>query len=656
MPLLPPPLRRLGGALLLASFAAGCAGSSATVSPAPSDVAKSFRLPENEAWNRAVAAGTRTATGEPGPRYWQQWADYRLEAELNPVAKRLTGRGTVTYFNRSPDTLRVVWVHLYENLYAPDTRKNTDVPWALEGIALTRVAAQGRDLAPGDGKSPGYVVQGTVMRIDLPRPIVPGGTADFAFAWGLRVPPDGAPRGGQDGDAYMINYWYPQIAVYDDVSGWQVDQYYGNAEFYMGYGDYDVSLTLPAGWLVSATGELQNAPEVLTAQTRDRLAAAAHAPAVVHVVTEADRGAGRATQPGTGGKLTWHFRATNVRDVAWGASANYLWDAAPAAVGDRDGDGTPDTTLVEAFWRPEQRKNHWDRSALYAQHSVQFLSRYLWPYPYSHMATMDGPRSCGGMEYPMMTCIGGDWDTTEMYEVTVHEIGHMWFPMQVGSDEKRYAWMDEGLTQFDQSQAMADFFPGFDDEARNREHYLQLAQVGGEVELMRHGDRYPTYLTYGVATYYKTATILVALRAVLGKETFERAYREYGRRWLGKHPDPWDFWHTFENVSGRDLTWFWRTWFYETWTLDQAIDTVVVTGDSVDVVVGNRGRAPMPVLLAITREGGRVDRVTLPVEAWFGGAKRQTLRVSNNPAVTKVVIDPGQEFPDLDRSNQAWPR
>jgi hypothetical protein len=603
-----------------------------------------------------VAAGTRTTTGEPGPRYWQQWADYRLEAELNPVAKRLTGRGTVTYFNRSPDTLHAVWVHLYQNLYAPDTRKNTDVPWALEGIALTRVAAQGRDLAPGDGKTPGYVVRGTVMRIDLPRPIAPGGTADFAFAWGLRVPPEGAPRGGQDGDAYFINYWYPQIAVYDDLSGWQVDQYYGNAEFYMGYGDYDVSLTLPAGWLVSATGELQNAPEVLTVRTRDRLAAAAHSRAVVHIVTEADRGAGRATQRGAEGKLTWHFRAKGVRDVAWGASADYLWDAAPAAVGDRDGDGSPDTTRVEAFWRPEQRKNHWDQSARYAQHSVQFLSGYLWPYPYSHMTTMDGPRSCGGMEYPMMTCIGGDWDTTGMYEVTVHEIGHMWFPMQVGSDEKRYAWMDEGLTQFDQSQAMPDFFPGFDDEARNRDHYLQLAEVGGEVELMRHGDRYPSYLTYGVATYYKTATILVALRAVVGKETFERAYREYGRRWLGKHPAPWDFWHTFESVSGRDLTWFWRSWFYETWTLDQAIDTVMVTGDSVDVVVGNRGRAPMPVLLAVTREGGRVDRVTLPVEAWFGGAKRQTLRVSNSPAVTKVEIDPGEEFPDLNRANQVWPR
>jgi hypothetical protein len=260
------------------------------------------------------------------------------------------------------------------------------------------------------------------------------------------------------------------------------------------------------------------------------------------------------------------------------------------------------------------------------------------------------------MEYPMMTCIGGQWDTLGLYEVITHEIGHMWFPMIVGSDEKRYAWMDEGLTQFDQSQSMADFFKGFDDEARNRKNYLDFAEMGSEVELMHHGDRYPSYPAYGVASYYKPATVMVALRAVLGEATFNKAYKEYISRWTYRHPSPYDLFNTFENVSGRDLSWFWRSWFFETWKLDQAIDTVTTAGDSLAVVVANRGKAPMPMYLTVTRIDGRVERDTLPAEVWLQGERRQTIRVAREPAIRSIEIDAEKEFPDLDRSNQVWPR
>jgi hypothetical protein len=648
---------------LVASGAACSSGRTAPTYPAPSHGtagtavrARAMELPVSEAYDRAVAQGTRTQTGAPGPRYWQQWADYRLEAELNPVSKRLMGKGSVTYYNRSPDTLRVVYVQLLHNIFAPNSRHNTDVPWAVEGVELSRVAAQGQDLKAHDEGGPGYEVDGTIMRIRLPRSLPPGGSANFDFAWKLRVPPDGAPRGGQDGEAFYINYWYPQMAVYDDVNGWHTDQYLGNAEFYMGYGNYDVALTVPAGWLVDATGRLQNPTEVLSAQTRARLDSASLSSSVVHVVTEADRTPGISTTAGANGKLTWRFRAENVRDVAWGTSAKYLWDATNAVVGDANGDGRPDTTAIYAFYRPEQRFSHWDQSARYSRHSIEFFSRYLSPYPYPHMTAVDGPTSCGGMEYPMMTCIGGQWDTLGLYEVTSHEVGHMWFPMIVGSDEKRHAWMDEGLTQFDQSQAMADFFKGFDDEARNRKNYLDFAEMGREVELMRHGDRYPTYHSYGVASYYKPASILIALRGVLGPETFGRAYREYVRRWSYKHPSPYDLFNTFENVSGQDLSWFWRSWFFETWKLDQAIDTVTTAGDSLEIVVENRGRAVMPVRLAVTRSNGRVERVALPVEVWLTGQRRRTVRVAREPTIKNIEIDTVKEFPDLDRSNQVWPR
>ena len=629
----------------------GSAGTSAGAS-----AGRAMELPVFEAFEAALANGTRTRTGAPGPRYWQQWAEYRLSGELNPVSKRLTGKGTITYHNRSPNTLPVVYVHLLHNIFSPGARHNTDIPWAVEGVELERVAAEGTVLRAGEGEGPGYRVNGTILEIRLPEPLEAGGKTELAIDWRLRVPPDGAPRGGQDGEVYFISYWYPQMAVYDDVNGWQIDQYLGNAEFYMGYGDYEVDLTLPEGWLVNGTGELVNAEDVLSAQTRARLDSAATAGEVVRVVREEDRGPGKATAPGRDGKLTWRFRARNVRDFAWGASAKYLWDAVPAATGDADGDSRPDTAMVHAFYRPEMRSSHWDQSARYGKHSVEFLSEFLWPYPYPHMTAVDGPTSCGGMEYPMMTCIGGTWDTLGMYEVTVHEIAHMWFPMLVGSDEKRFAWMDEGVSQFNQSQAMPDFFKGFDDEARNREPYVSLAEVGGEVELMRHGDRYPGYNAYGTASYYKMATVMVALRGVLGAETFNRGLREYGRRWEYKHPQPQDLFNTFEHVSGQDLSWFWRTWFYETWKLDQAIDTVVTTGDSVEVVVANRGRAPMPVPLVVTRDGGAVDTVTVPVTVWLDGLKRTTVTLAREPAIKSIEIDPGRQFPDLDRGNQQYPR
>jgi peptidase M1-like protein len=653
-------------AVLLIAGVSACSGGHPASSPAPTPTSaratpaappvRALTYPIFEGFELAVNRGTRTRTGQPGPHYWQQWADYTLQAELNPVSKRMTGKGTIRYFNRSPDTLRTVYVQLLQNLYAPGARHDTNVPWSVEGITLGRVAAQGTDLSATGGEGPGYDVNGTIMRLRLPQPLMPGGTADFAFEWKLRVPPDGAPRGGQDGEVYFMNYWYPQMAVYDDINGWQIDQYLGNAEFYMGYGNYDVSLTVPAGWLVTATGTLQNPDQVLTARTRARLDSARAGHGIVHVVTDLDREPGKSTTTGTDGKLTWRFHADNVRDVAWATSARYLWDATTAAVGDAKGDGGQDTTLIQSFWRPEQRANHWDESARYGQHSIEFFSKYLWPYPYPHMTAVDGPNSCGGMEYPMMTCIGGQWDTLGMYEVVTHEIGHMWFPMMVGSDEKRFAWMDEGLTQFDQSQSMADFFKGFDDEARNRKNYLDFSTVAGEVELMHHGDRFPSYGSYAVAAYYKPATALVALRGVLGRDLFHKAYVEYIRRWRYKHPSPWDFFETFEDVSGRDLSWFWRTWFFETWRLDQAIDSVTTMGDSLDIQIGNRGKAPMPVPLVVTRGDGRADSVTVPVDVWLGGAKKTDVKVAKEPAVKNIEIDPGRNFPDVDRDNQRWPR
>ena len=645
--------------------------SVATARPIP------YPVPETQAFRRAVERGTRTRTGEPGPRYWTQYARYALRAELDPASKRLTGEGRVRYQNRSPDTLRFIAVHLHQNLFAPGAARNVEVP-TTQGMDLTRVMAQGRPLPQlrdvDAGGQAGFQIEGTIAWVRLPTPLAPGAAADLEFSWGFTVPVDGAPRSGTDGEVFMIAYWYPQIAVYDDVNGWQTDWYLGNAEFYMGYADYDVALTVPAGWLIGSTGELKNAADVLTPATRERLAAARHSGAIVHVVGEDERGAGRSTTAGTGGKVTWLFEARNVRDFSWGTSDKYLWDATHAVVGSvgclprlpaasaaapptTDCNQRADTATIHSLYRPSRIPWAWDQSARYAKHSIEFLSGFLWPYPYPQMTALDGVVSCSGMEYPMLTCIGGQRDTLSLYSVTVHEFAHMWFPMQVGSDEKRFAWQDEGVTRFNQAQAMRAFFGGYDLERIVRDAYLGLARSDDEVELMRHGDQYPIGTpAYAVASYQKMATNFVALRAILGDELFMRAYREYGRRWISKHPTPHDLFHTFDTVSGRDLGWFWRTWFYETWTLDQAVASVQASGDSTAIVIEDRGQAPMPVRLAITRQGGRVERREIPVDVWLRGERRAMLRVASAPRITRVEIDPEGAFPDIDRTNNRWGR
>ncbi|HEY8105555.1 MAG TPA: M1 family metallopeptidase [Gemmatimonadales bacterium] len=651
---------------MLATVAACSAGAPATApaGPAPAPRAAqpapptamppALRLEIPESFSKAVERGTRTMTGLPGPNYWQQYATYRLQAELNPVLKRLTGRGRVVYYNRSPDTLPVVYVQAYQNLFRPDAKRNQQTP-KLGGIDFDKVMVGGKTLSelakPGE---PGYTVNGTVMEIRLPAPLVPRDSLVMDFEWQFRVQSETAPRGGQDGEVWFISYWYPQMVVYDDFNGWQTDQYLGRGEFYMGYADYDVRLTVPTGWVLDATGALENPGEVLSPQTRARLDSARSATGIVHVVTEKDKADSLVTLRGADGKLTWHWTARNVRDFVWGTSPRYLWDATRAITDSANGQVS--SSLVSSLYRPEGVRSYWDEAARYGRHAVEFFSRKLWPYPYPHMTPVDGPDGCGGMEYPMMTCIGGTYDSLTMYEVVSHEIGHMWFPMMVGSDEKRYAWMDEGFTQYDQSQAMADFFKGFDDEARNRDYYLRGTEAGYEEEIMKPADKISNDAAYGVAAYWKPATVLVALRTILGRETFEKAFREYGQRWLGKHPTPWDFWNTFNDVTGQDLSWFWKEWFYETWKLDQALDTVRVEGDSAAIVLENRGRIIMPVPLAITREGGAVERVQVPVNVWFGGERRYTLYVASKPKVTKVELDPDHALPDIDRSGQIWPR
>lgn len=606
------------------------------------------------AFRRAVERGTRTDRGEPGPRYWQQWTDYRIVADLDPATKTLRGTVDITYANHSPDTLGAVYLQLDQNLHAPGAIRNR-VAEVTGGVTLRRVAANGRDLTEGRG----FRVQNTILGVRPDAPLLPGRSLNLHLEWEFVVPASGVGRmGWNDDNLFFVAYWYPQMAVYDDLEGWQLDPYLGNSEFYDGYGNYDFAVTLPAGWVVQATGELQNPEAVLQPEILARLARARSSDDGIHIVTDRDLAEHRVTQPGERGMLTWRFHADSVRDVAFTALSGSLWGAARTPVGDRNGDGVEDYALAESFYRPSAPL--WRNAWRYTQHSIDFLSRWTGlPYPWSHMTSVEGGGIIGGgMEFPMMTLIGdyrGRSDTA-LYNVHAHELAHMWVPMIVGVDERRRAWMDEGTTTFNENQARKEFYPGIDHDEDDRESYLALARTGGEGEMMRRTDYQYTDAARGTASYSKPASVLAALRGLLGEDVFVRAYRSYLATWAYKHPQPWDFFNAIERVAGQDLAWFWRSWYYETWTLDQAVGSVVQGSNEVRITIEDRGNVPMPARVAVVLNGGEMVFREVPVERWLDGYRSAELVLDVTGPVQRVEIDPEGVFPDVDRTNNAWVR
>jgi hypothetical protein len=659
-------MEKLWRGILLIAVWVGLAGCATARAPAAEKAARPvataaerplpYPVTYPPGYARALARGTRSADGVPGPRYWQQWTEYRLHARVDPAAKRLDGRATIVYYNRSPDTLQTLYLQLYQNLHAEGAPRKV-IEEVTGGVRLMEVSVEGQPLEEGVREGPGYSVTATVLTVRPPRPVAPGDSVTLGVKWSFVIPQSGASArmGWDDDNLFFLAYWYPQMAVYDDVVGWQTDWFLGSAEFYMGYGRYELTVEAPEGWIVLATGTLQNPEEVLAPAVLERLRRAERSDEVVHVVTADDFGP-RATRRGRDGTLTWRFVADTVRDVAFSLTRESFWDAVRTPVGDRDGDGTVDYARVDALYRALAPR--WKNVARYARHAIAFHSRFTgFPYPWPHMTALEGSNIIGGgMEFPMFTLMGdyNERGDSALYYVTAHELGHMWFPMIVGSDEVRYAWIDEGTTTFNENQASKDFFPGIDYDLVDQARYLEMARSGGEGELMRWSDFQYSRDAYRIASYQKPATLLAALRALIGEETFLRALRSFVQAWAFKHPYPWDLFNHFEKVSGRELDWFWRTWYYETWTLDQAVADVVPGDDGTRIVVEDRGLAPMPAPLAITLEDGTVLRREIPVETWLAGARRAEVVLRRRAAVVKVEIDPEGAFPDVDRQNNVW--
>ncbi|MHC5023040.1 MAG: M1 family metallopeptidase, partial [Planctomycetota bacterium] len=584
----------------------------------------------------------RNGAGAPGPDYWQQRADYVMAASLDAERNRITGEATITYTNNSPDALDYLWLHLEQNIFRSDSigahiAPNTAIGMSEafgHGVTIDGLRMDGIDLP--------FQVYDTLMRVDLPTPVQPdGGQIVFDVAWHFTIPDKAFRRFGieavEQGTIYEIAQWFPAMAVYDDVHGWNTLPYAGTGEFYTDFGDYDVRLTVPRSHLVAATGLLQNPYEVFTPVQVQRLEEARQSAETVVIrdeyeVDDAD------SRPEGDGPLTWHFTADNVRTFAWASSDAYIYDAC-----DLDG------VLVQSVY-PKEALPLWKDSTQMLRTAIKGYSERWFMYPYPAATNVNGPE--GGMEYPMIIFCRARTSERGLYGVTTHEIGHNWFPMIVSTDERRHAWMDEGFNTFINYYSYGEWFDG--------EHGRRGAAAPFAIKMLRKETlpmvTYPDHLSRGLLrelNYEKTAVGLVLLREqILGPERFDFAFRTYIQRWAFKNPRPADFFRCMEDASGADLAWFWRGWFLENGTLDQAIRRVWQRRDGenflITVTLDNKGELVMPVVLEVTYEDKSVEERRIPVEVWFNSNRVETTWTS--PRRAKVIeIDATRKFPDIDR-------
>jgi len=638
----------------------------------------------------------RNGAGMPGPRYWQQQVDYVIQASLDTTDHSIRGTERITYHNNSPDALRYLWFQLDQNTRSLEHSRAYQVQGALpERIspqAMRYVGLQPFDggfdlsrvqLVDGAGTlvDADYRINNTVMRLNLAAPLAPGDVQVMEIDWSYRIPDQG--RGGKelvsDGWIYEMAQWFPRLSVYDDVNGWQTDQFMGRGEFYLEFGNYDVTLTVPWNHIVDATGVLQNPEAVLTTTQRERLERALTSEEPVFIVA-ADEVMEPASRPRRSGTLTWHFNAENVRDFAWVSSKTYVWDAA----GFRYRPG--ETPIAVHSLYPRDAMPLWDKVSTRA--TIQTLKTYgrmAFEYPYPKAVNANG--LAGGMEYPMMAFCGArpqpDGTYSEgteraLISVTIHEVGHNWFPMIVATDERKWTWMDEGLNTFLQYYGEQDYAAtycgGVWTQTEDCTYQSSRGPAPNIVAYMRDPDQVPLmtesdfiHKDFGNNGYAKPATGLQMLREhILEPAPFDDAFSGYATAWMFKKPQPADFFRSMDEGAGENMAWFWRGWFYTTHANDQNLTNVSAQraeelvgsterGTSYyRITVENAGGLVMPLDIRVTFEDGTTRRLDYPVDIWRNNERSFTAGFFTDGVVVEVVVDPEEAYADIDRSNNVW--
>ncbi|MDT0675588.1 M1 family metallopeptidase [Autumnicola musiva] len=598
----------------------------------------------------------RSASGEPGEKYWQNETDYEIKVTLDDETHNISGNVVLTYTNNSPQDLDFIWMHLEQNRFTPDSRGTLTTP--ISGNRYNGDVDGGYKISNLEAKvkrstSSHYIVNDTRMQVFFEKPIrANGGTATISMDFEYNIPVKGMDRMGRldvkDGTIYAMAQWYPRAAVYDDVDGWNIEPYLGAGEFYLDYGNYDYEITAPYDHIVVGSGELQNPRQVLSSTMRDRMERASKSDSTVFIVkpNEVNDLSIRAKKEGM---LTWHFKMENTRDIAFASSKAFIWDAAKINLPGGN------TAMAQSVYPEESAGNDaWGRSTEYTKASIEHYSNMWYEYPYP--VAVNVAAAVGGMEYPGVSFCGWQAEGESLWGVTDHEFGHNWFPMIVGSNERRYAWMDEGFNTFINHYSTKNF--------NNGEYASSLDQtrrmVGWFTSSTREGiNTYPdatNLKNLGMTAYYKPAIGLLLLREyILGHERFDNAFRSYIETWAYKHPQPADFFNHMENVAGENLSWFWKGWFYGTGNIDIALEDVQEEDGNYIIELSNKGDIPMPVELKLTFENGSTENLRLPVEIWQRGDTWSHL-LETEKTLNKVELDPDKIIPDINFSNDVWPK
>lgn len=640
-------------ALALCSFSAVAAAQSSTTSSYdPRLTFAPLTLPT------AVNA-YRSSNGAPGPKYWQNEADYVIHAILDTRNEQIRASEIITYTNNSPDTLPSVWMRMEQNIYRKDSRGHILAMDATRGLSdpsapISEQVTGGFNLdsvaveVGARWRDADHLVNDTRMQIRLPHPLEPHSQLKIRIRYHYDIP--GAWGGrtswgmSKDGPIYSIAQWYPRMAVYDDIRGWDTLPYIGS-EFYLEYGNFDYYIQAPADMILAGSGRLMNPQEVLTSTEIARLQQAHGSDKTIYIRTpqEAAADVGRPKKTGT---LTWHFHMDHTRDVSWAASPVFVWDAARMNLPDGK------TGLAMSFYPPESAAA-WTDSTLYVKDTVERFSKEWYPYPWPNAINIGG--FSDGMEYPGIVFDSYTDKGKVLFWVTAHEIGHDWFPMIVGSNERRHAFMDEGFNTFIDIDESAKFDGGKFGPKRDSEYseggeppdmILKVLDNPKAPTLMALADVYGSKLDHPVS-YFKGAYGMVLLREqILGPERFDWAFRKYIRDWAYKHPTPSDFFREMESEGGEDLSWFWRGWYFEDWKYDVAVDKI----DGNTVTIRNRGQLVLPTTVQVNFKDGTNSRIKLPVEVWMAKGT-YTWTVSNKSGIASVVVDPDHVLPDDDRGN-----
>jgi hypothetical protein len=621
-------------------------------------------IPITNAIRRAYTAGTRDSTGIPTRNYWQLRTDYTIQARIDPATQTITGTETIKLVNPSPDSLSQILLRLDHNIFRPRTSLGLSRPAEVtDGMVVTTIKVNGQDvdLAPaGGGGGPvtlsAVALDRTLATVRLASAIKSKDSATVEIAWHTKLPggPDGAGHRMTQRWAdtlFQPTQWFPRVAKYDDLRGWDDQIYLGPAEFYNNFGRFDVRITAPGGWIVSGTGVLQNPNEVLTPAARTRLAQALRTDSITTIVGEREVGPGQATAPGEW--LTWHFVADTVNDFAWATAKKFVWQATRATI---PGKGPVPIHLV---FLPG-RANLFANAGSITRHALEFYSKLWHPYPFPQLTLQDGPSA--GMEYPMV--INSNQGAAD------HEAAHQWWPMMVGNSETWYGWMDEGFNQYMNILSGADRrgVPPVLDSVGVR----QGSVSGDELEAPMMWQANWAGPMYGYQTYTKTPRLLSMLGGIVGDSAVQAAHRKYTAAWAFKHPSPWDWMFIMQNELKQDLGWFWYYWLFTTESVDGSIQGMETVGNQTLVTVRQDGQMPSPVVLRVEFEpnGPPIQRmenarmvdattaiVTYPVDVWFNGKRTYEARLDfGGRGVRRVTLDPGFRFPDRDVSDNTWPR